>query len=93
MEAASCRAAVLPLQVLRWAAGADGGGDTGGVSARLSLWGFEPGRARQSLKKVIWNPSPMRMASPPGNLPANRKREYIAPPLGSTPLRHLSICL
>ena len=62
----------------------DGKGDTGGVSARLSLWGFEPGRARQSLKKVIWNPSPMRMASPPGNLPANRKREYIAPPLGST---------
>ena len=86
-------AAGLSLQVCEAASGADGRGDAGCPSARLSLRGSEPGRARQSLKKVIWNPSPLRMVSPPGILLANRKRECIAPPLGSTPLRHLSICL
>ena len=34
------------------------------------------GRAGQSLKKVIWNPSPKRMCSPPGILLANRTREW-----------------
>ena len=34
------------------------------------------GRAGQSLKKVIWNPSPKRISSPPGILLANRTREW-----------------
>ena len=58
--------------------GADGRGERRAASMPdqappLRLRG---GLASQSLKKVIWNPSPKRISSPPGILLANRTREW-----------------
>ena len=61
------------------AVGADGRGERRAASMPDSGPAVAPagaGRAGQSLKKVIWNPSPKRMSGPPGTLLANRTREW-----------------
>ena len=61
--------------VCKWAAGSGRRGRTpGGVYAGSypAVAAARAGRAGQSLKNVIWNPSPRRICKPPGIRQANR---------------------